>query len=120
MRAPWARSNTIIPYNIIGCQAPGRFTENHLVRKTSDTKSVLVFIEITLYDKCTRMQLSTVRWVLTGRCATLHLLSVVPVGLRSFPVRYRVWRPSPIHVGVSDLCQCPSRENNAFTPLVRG
>ena len=28
------------------------------------------------------------------------------VGLRSFPVRYRVWRPSPIHVGVSDLCQC--------------
>ena len=47
--------------------------------------------------------------------------TVVPVGLRSFPVRYRVWRPSPIHVGVSDLCQCPSKEkNNAFTPLARG
>ena len=37
----------------------------------------MVFTEITLYDKCTRMQLSTVRWVLTGRCATLHLCAAL-------------------------------------------
>ena len=41
---------------------------HHLVRKTSDTNSVLVFTEKTHYDKRTRKQTTTGRWDFTGRC----------------------------------------------------